>query len=250
MVQLRNGVVTPSRFLGTRHLPWKGSDLEKDDPAYKGQAAYGPLLLAIYDVWVLKFMARYVWRSPIEPVMDMYRRNVTGKHLDIGPGTGFFLDRSGILDDADLTILDPNSQVLDHVRRRLAPTSVAAVEADVLKSLPLSGTFDSVGFSFVLHCLPGPLSRKELAFRHIASVMAPDAVMFGGTVLGPRETHTRVARMFLRVFNWEGGFDNTDDDLETIQQMIEAHFLQVSLERVGSTCLFEARGPRQPDQVS
>ena len=35
--------------------------MDRDDPSYKGQAGYNPFLLAIYDPFVLGFMARAVW---------------------------------------------------------------------------------------------------------------------------------------------------------------------------------------------
>lgn len=41
--------------------------MERSDPSYKGQAGYNPVLLAIYDVWVLKFMAPAVWKTPNPP---------------------------------------------------------------------------------------------------------------------------------------------------------------------------------------
>ena len=38
---------------------------------YKGQAGYNPLLLAIYDVWVLRFMTRAVWKTPIQLALSV-----------------------------------------------------------------------------------------------------------------------------------------------------------------------------------
>ena len=43
----------------------KGGAMDRHGPAYKGQAGYNPVLLAIYDPWVLGFMARAVWHTPI-----------------------------------------------------------------------------------------------------------------------------------------------------------------------------------------
>jgi hypothetical protein len=63
--------------------------MDRDDPAYAGQAGYTLFLLAIYDPFVLGFMARAVWRSPIPPVVEDYRRHLGRRHLDVGPGTGY-----------------------------------------------------------------------------------------------------------------------------------------------------------------
>jgi hypothetical protein len=43
--------------------------MDRHGPAYKGQAGYNPVLLAIYDPWVLGFMARAVWHTPIPVVI-------------------------------------------------------------------------------------------------------------------------------------------------------------------------------------
>lgn len=69
--------------------------MERSDPSYKGQAGYNPLLLAIYDVWVLRFMARAVWKTPIPPAVERYRRHLGSRHLDVGPGTGYFIEKAG-----------------------------------------------------------------------------------------------------------------------------------------------------------
>ena len=50
---------------------------------------------------------------------------------------------------------------------------VTAVEADVLKPLPVSGPFDSAALHLVIHCLPGPLPRKAAAVANVAAVLAP-----------------------------------------------------------------------------
>jgi hypothetical protein len=48
-----------------------------------------------------------------------------------------------------------------------------------------------------LHCLREPMSNTAIAIRNIADVLGPNGVLFGGTVLGIREPHTRSARAFL-----------------------------------------------------
>jgi hypothetical protein len=68
--------------------------MERDDPSYKGQRGYNRFLLGISDPWVLGFMARAVWHCPIPPVVERYRRLLGRRHLDVGPGTGYFLDKA------------------------------------------------------------------------------------------------------------------------------------------------------------
>ena len=218
--------------------------MKKDDPAYKGQSAYNPALLAIYDVWVLKFMASVVWKTPIPPAIARYRQHLGGRHLDVGPGTGYFIEQAAPSAGTEITLLDPNQHVLKHVSSRLAAWQPRTVEADVMKPLPVDGGYDSAALSFVLHCLRGPMSNKATAIRNIADVLTPDGVLFGGTVLGPDEPHSRSARAFLWAFNKEGGFDNRDDTVEGLHAILDASFRHVEIERSGSSALFSAIGPR------
>jgi SAM-dependent methyltransferase len=168
--------------------------LNRDDPSYKGQRGYNRFLLAIYDPWVLGFMARAFWKSPIPPVVERYRRLMGRRHLDVGPGTGYFLERAEPSEETEITLLDPNPNVLRKASRRLAARKPITVEADVMKPLPIEGPFDSAALSYVLHCLRGPQPNKSVAIRHIADVLTADGVLFGGTVLGLEERHTPQAR--------------------------------------------------------
>ena len=217
--------------------------MDPNDPGYAGQADYTPWLLAIYDPWVLGFMARAVWRCPTPPVVQRYRQHVGHRHLDVGPGTGYFLDKAGLSPETEITLLDPNPNVLAHVSRRLAARNLTTVEADVLKPLPVEGPFDSAALSYVLHCLPGPQPHKAAAIRNVAAVLAPDGVLFGGTVLGSSEQHTPQARAVLWAFNRRGAFDNLGDTAEGLRGILEESFQNVEIDVVGSLGFFMATGP-------
>jgi SAM-dependent methyltransferase len=218
--------------------------MDRNDPSYKGQAGYNRFLLAIYDPFVLGFMARAVWRCPIPPFVERYRQHLGRRHLDVGPGTGYFIEKAAPPDGTEITLLDPNPNVLARSSRRLAPMHPVIIQADVMKPLPVEGQFDSAALSFVLHCLRGPQSHKAVAIRNIADVLAPDGVLFGGTVLGLAEQHTPQARAVLRAFNKEGSFDNLGDTAEGLRRILEESFETAEVDVIGSTAQFTATGPR------
>jgi SAM-dependent methyltransferase len=220
--------------------------MDRDDPAYRGQADYSRLLLDVYDPVVLGFVSWFVWHCPIEPILEGYRRHVRDNHLDIGPGTGYFIDKSGLPDGSRVTIVDPNPNVLRHASRRLRRLDVTAVEADVLKPLPVQGPFESAALNLVLHCVPGPLSRKAQAVSNVAATLAPDGVLFGASVLGRSGQHSWLARRVLWAFNRRGAFDNLDDSEEGLREILGASFERVELETVGSAAIFSATNPRYP----
>lgn len=220
--------------------------MDRSDPAYKGQADYSPALLRLYDPLVLGPIARYVWRIRREQMLGPYRQHIRPNHLDVGPGTGYFLEHAGLPAGSPVTILDPNPNVLRHVTRRLRDLEVTAVQADVLKPLPVTGPFASAALAAVLHCLPGPLERKAVGIANIARVLAPEATLFGATVLGRSARHTRMGRAFLAAFNRRGAFDNLDDTEEGIAEILRRSFEDVTLQTIGGIALFTATGPR-PD---
>jgi SAM-dependent methyltransferase len=219
--------------------------MNRDDPAYKGQSGYNSFMLAIYDPWVLGFMARAVWKSPILEAVARYHQHIGHRHLDVGPGTGYFIEKADPKPGTEITLLDPNPKVLQHAARRLEAMHPATVEADVMKPLPVDHGFDSAALSFVLHCLRGPDANKAIAIRNIADVLAPGGVLFGGTVLGQAEHHTPQARAVLRLFNWEGSFDSRGDTADGLRHILEDSFETVEIEVTGSVVYFAATKPRR-----
>ena len=218
--------------------------MDPSDPAYRGQRDYKGPLLKLYDPLVLGPIARFVWRCPASGLLEPYRRHIRDNHLDVGPGTGYFLEHAGLPPGSRVTILDPNADVLRHVSRRLRAFELTAVQADVLKPLPVPGPFDSAALNLVIHCLPGPLERKARAVANVAAVLAPTGVLFGASVLGRSGEHNRVARGFLAVFNRQGGFDNLDDTEDGLREILGASFEEVEVETIGSAAVFVARKPR------
>ena len=220
--------------------------MDRDDPAYRGQADYTRPLLKLYDPFVIGFAARFMWRCPRSRLVEGYRQHIRDRHLDVGPGTGYFIDRSGLPDGSRVTILDPNPNVLEHAARRLRRLDITAVQADVLKPLPVDGPFDSAALHLVIHCLPGPLSRKAAAVRNVAAVLAPTGVLFGASVLGTSGPQTWFSRRVLAAFNRRGAFDNLDDTEEGLREILAASFEHVELKVVGAVAIFNATDPRPP----
>jgi len=218
--------------------------MDRDDPAYRGQRDYTRAFLNLYDPVVIGVVAGLVWRCPTSRLVDDYRRHIRDRHLDVGPGTGYFVDRSGLPDGSRVTILDPNPNVLRHAARRLRRLEVTAVEADVLKPLPVDGGYDSAALHMVIHCLPAPLSRKAAAVANVAAKLAPSGVLFGATVLGTSGDQTRLSRRVLAAFNRQGGFDNLDDTEDGLGGILATSFDHVELDTVGAVAIFAAKGPR------
>ena len=78
--------------------------MDKNDPSYKGQRGYNRFLLAIYDPWVIGFMTRAVWKVPVPPAVERYRRLMGRRHMDVGPGTGYFLEKAAPPEGTEIRI--------------------------------------------------------------------------------------------------------------------------------------------------
>ncbi len=219
--------------------------LQPDAPAYAGQKHYTSRFLRIYDPLVLRLFGPFVWRCPTSRLVQHYERHVRPRHLDVGPGTGFFLERARLPEGIELTLLDPNSDVLAHAARRLASLKPSTVQADVLKPLPLDQRFESAALNYVWHCLPGPEWRKSAAIQHVASVLDDDGVLFGATVLGERDVHNWFSRAAMQSNVRQGIFDNLGDTAAGLRAALDESFEQAEMETVGCVAVFSASEPRR-----
>src|SRR5438045_284134 len=105
-----------------------------------GQAVYSRRLLAFYDWFVLGFSNRFIWKCPTARLLGLYRSNVTANHLEVGVGTGYFLDYCLPANSFPrLVLLDLNQNCLDMAAARVARYSPTTVKADILKALPSLG---------------------------------------------------------------------------------------------------------------
>ena len=218
--------------------------MDRNDPAYEGQREYTPLFLRLYDPLVLGVFAPVIWRCSASHLVEGYRRHVGRRHLDVGPGTGYFLARAGLPDASPVTLLDPNQNVLAHASHRLRNLDVTTIEADVLKPLPVDGPFDSAALNGVLHCLPGPLPSKAAAVANVAEVLTPGGILFGSSILGTSAQHTWLGRRILETNNRRGTFDNLGDTEEGLGDILRASFERVELKTVGTMAMFAATNPR------
>jgi hypothetical protein len=68
------------------------------DQVLAGQALYTRPMLAVYDLAVLGLACRCLWGCPARHILELYDRSVSANHLDVGVGTGYFLDRCRVPD--------------------------------------------------------------------------------------------------------------------------------------------------------
>jgi SAM-dependent methyltransferase len=218
-----------------------------DEATLAGQAIYSRRLLKWYDFIVLTVSNRWIWRCPTPVLLDWYNSHVSANHLDIGVGSGYFLDRCRFpVADPRITLLDLNPNCLEVAAARIRRYQPAMVIADVLQPLDVArAPFSSIGVNYVLHCLPGDLTRKTRLFDHVTPLLSPDGVLFGSTLLGQGVARGWPARRLAAFYNERRVFSNADDSLQDLRQALQARFEQVRIETRGCVALFAANGVRR-----
>ena len=211
--------------------------------AEAGHAVYTRRVLAHYDLLVLGLSNRFIWRCPTRNLLDLYDRNVSSNHLDVGVGTGFFLDRCRFPSTPPrLALMDLNPNCLDVARRRVARYEPSIHRADVLRPIALdTPPFASIGLCYLLHCLPGSMDAKALVFDHLKPLLAQGGVVFGATLLHDGVDRNWAARRLMALYNAKGIFGNAGDDLATLKLALADRFSDSEIRVIGCAALFTAR---------
>jgi SAM-dependent methyltransferase len=218
--------------------------LEPRDPAYRGQADYTPWFLSyVYDRLVLELVNPYVWRCQSQAILRLYHRHVADPHLDVGPGTGYFLDRCRFpAPSPAITLLDANPDVLEVASARIARYRPRTHAANVLEPARLPPSeFGSIALCHVLHCLPGSLTAKTRVLDELIALLRPGGVLFGSTILNGGVRHTPHSTALLRFLNRRGVFSNLDDDAHSLERALATRFSEYELRIHGAVGLFAGR---------
>ena len=200
--------------------------------------AFSRLPLLIYDVGVLRFSNTFAWRCPRRRILDFYNEHVSAHHLDVGPGSGYYLDRCRWPAEPVITLLDLNPAPLQMTAQRIARYAPRTIQTDVLQPIATDERFDSIGISYVLHCLPGTMSDKAAAFANLKKLLRPGGVLFGTTILGKGVPHNALARYLLRTYNTSGIFSNTEDSQGALEHVLGEQFGRHTVQIHGCVALF------------
>jgi hypothetical protein len=214
-----------------------------EEQVVAGQAVYTKRALRAYDFVVLGVSNRFIWRCPTGRLVDHYNTHVTANHADVGVGTGYFLDHCRFPSSSPrVALIDLNQNTLDFASRRIARYKPETYRRSVLEPICIDAPkFDSVGFNYLLHCLPGSIASKSAALDHVTALMNPHAVLFGATLLQGGVHRNPFARRLMQVYNQKGIFSNEADDLDRLTEELRKRFRDVSVEVVGCVALFAGR---------
>jgi ubiquinone/menaquinone biosynthesis C-methylase UbiE len=208
-----------------------------------GAAIYSKPFLSVYDFYVLGFSNTFVWQCPSRLILAFYNGHISGKHLDVGVGTGYFLDKCQFpVPHPTLAVADLNPNSLQATVKRLQRHHPRAYIANVMEPLPIEVEFDSIAINYLLHCLPGNISDKGVVFKNLKPLLSENGgVVFGTTILGTGVRQNALARILLRVYNSKGIFGNTYDRATDLERVLKENFRDYSLHVVGCVAFFAGR---------
>jgi ubiquinone/menaquinone biosynthesis C-methylase UbiE len=209
-----------------------------------GEAIYTPAVLSVYDVVVHGLSNHILWRCPTSELCALYDRNVSARHLDVGVGTGYFLNRARWpVENPEIMLVDLNANSLAAAADRIARFTPRAAQANVLEPLPDLGRFCSVGLCYLLHCLPGAMAEKAVVFDNIRPLLEPGARVFGASIVQEAAALNAAARRIMDYYNAKGIFSNRADRVSELEAALATRFEDVRVVLKGTVAIFEARAP-------
>ena len=208
-----------------------------------GQAVYTKTTLFFYDLIVVNVSNSHIWKCPSTLIESHYNANVSSNHLDVGVGTGYFLDRCRFPNDHPrVALMDLNPNSLVHTAQRLKRYQPETYQQNVLDEIetPIK-PFDSVGLNYLLHCVPGAITEKAVIFDHLKKLMNPGARVFGSTILQGGVKRSWLAQRLMALYNNKGIFSNTKDTLDDLKNALSQRFENAKVDVVGCVALFSGQ---------
>lgn len=215
----------------------------KQDPAIqKAASIYSKLTLSIYDILVLGFSNTLLWQCPTQLLLDHYNKHISLNHLDVGVGTGYFLDKCQFprsLHNPNIHLLDLNPNSLEVTAKRINRYHPTIYEANILEPLALKlPKFDSIAINYLLHCVPGNLQTKEIVFKNLIPLLNEHGSIFGSTILGKNTKPNFFATKIMNFYNTKGIFNNLNDDYAGLEKILQKNFKTYSIKLVGCVAVF------------
>lgn len=192
--------------------------------------------LPIYDIVVNDFNCRYVWKCEKNHIFNLYKQNISKNHLEIGPGTGYFLKNYSF---SNLSLMDVNEDTLSFSKNQLKPQSkkIQNFHHDIFKQKIYVKDIDSVGVNYVLHCVDGKLEDKlDTLVKNL--ITDRDVIIFGASVVSENIGKNKIAEAELYFLNQMNIFHNQYDCASNAIRYFERNKTKHKYNVIGNVFLF------------
>ena len=193
--------------------------------------------LKFYDFLVNDINCNFVWRCNKNNIFENYKSNVKKNHLEIGPGTGYFLKND--LKIKNLTLLDINNQTLLFSKNNLSNkySNINILNYDIFNSKLELDDIESVGLNYVLHCVPGKLENKiDKLINNLSS--SNKVTFFGATVVNDNNIQSYLSNMELFLLNKYLIFNNKEDYSSNLIKYFKDNNINFNYKIIGNVLIF------------
>lgn len=194
---------------------------------------------AAYDVYLNLLLNRFFWRCKKKHILQLYNKHISGNHLDIGVGSGYFLKLCQWPPFAKVALLDINPDNLSTANNRIKHLNPTRYQADIFKPQTfLKENFDSISITHVLHYLPGDMRSKTLAIKHCVQMLKPNGTLFGTTIISNKHYHTPFSQQLMTHYNDKNIYSNNNDTIQALKYALNCHLRLINIHVKGCIALF------------
>ena len=197
--------------------------------------------IKFYDYLVNDINCNYAWRCNKTNIFDLYRKNLKPNHLEIGPGSGYFLlPKHHNKKIENLYLMDINYPILNHSHTQLKNhfPNVYPIKHNIFENSLKFFDFQSVGINYVLHCVPGSLENK---MEKLIENLPNNVSIFGSTVINDYDKQTNLSKLELMFLNKFGIFNNYDDYSNSFIKFVDSNKLNFNTQIIGNVLIFEIK---------
>ena len=190
-----------------------------------------------------KINCKYVWQCSDKNICQLYKNNIQKHHIEIGPGTGYYL-KPYISNLNSLELIDVNSNVLRYANMRLHHSDLKKkiTNINLFKKnniIQINNEITSIGVNCVLHCVPGPIETNiDNLINNIQKQNKNNKIIiFGSSVIN--DSNKNILQDFeLALLNYFRIFDNKKDNEERLIDYFHHKQLKYKINKIGSIILF------------
>ena len=191
------------------------------------------LIFNNYDYFVNKINCKYVWKCDQRYIKKLYANNITNNHLEIGPGTGYFIKKYHF---NSLHLLDINQDILTNSKKNLNNNcqNIKIHNKNIFESNnKINEDITSIGLSYVLHCVPNNL---DISIDNLVKNTKNDnqITIFGSTVIPNKKDFLAMTEIY--TLNTLGIFNNINHNKEQLEYIISKY--NGNIKHVGNVLLF------------
>ena len=193
--------------------------------------------LKFYDFMVNDINCRYAWRCHKKNIFENYRNNIKTHHLEIGPGTGYFLKYNSNI--KKLYLMDINNDTLNFTKKNMLEycNNITTINHNIFENRYHINNINSIGINYELHCVPGKLENN--IDKLVTNLNSNNKLsFFGATVLNDNNLQTYLSKTELKLLNNYGIFNNSEDYSYNLINYFQYNNFDYKFNIIGNVIIF------------